>query len=327
MEQAAAQPGSQEHSRPRPRGLRARPRPGTDPARGVSGPLPQTHFFKAVRSKGWRLLSRLAPRRGLIPAQAALPRPVPKQLISTTTAHGCLDATRPWDGQTDTRLSCGSQAHPVPPSPTGEGRRLPRAVRPGVLPPRKRRAGDPPPWPGAPAPSLPSRPPGAHQLHASIDEFLKTWSGRGKLRRPPRSGPQALRREAPPAPYLEAAGPCPGGWGQETKVSSPCLLRAPAAPPPRLAPAPSPQPSPELTLLGDFDPPAAAPARSARPVRAHGLAPAARRPLRSRPAPGPRFRAPPGGEAAAGTLAALASPTTSLVQGLFGYLGRHSARL
>lgn len=170
---------------PRPRSTWARVLAQTRDA-GSAGPLRPDSLFKAVRGRERPAAVEQARSAAVdfIPTQAALPRPAPKLgLISTHHAHlDALDATRPWDGQTDTRLSCGRQAHPAHPHPLGrEGAPgEPRVLEGGAgngaswgrATQEASNAGDPPhvargrpPHPARP------RPPGAHQLHASIDEF------------------------------------------------------------------------------------------------------------------------------------------------------------
>lgn len=122
VERAAAQPGAQEHSRAAAT-WHMGARSGTDQDAGSAGPLTPDSLFKAVRGRERPAAVDQARSAAVdfIPTQAALPRPAPKLgLISTHHAHlDALDATRPWDGHTDTRLSCGRQAHPAHPHPLG----------------------------------------------------------------------------------------------------------------------------------------------------------------------------------------------------------------
>ena len=223
VEQAAAQPGAQEHTRAAPTWDMGA-RPGTDPGRGVSGPPAPDSLLKAVRSRERPAAVEQARSAAVdfIPAQAALPRPVPKLgLISTHHAPlDALDATRPWDGQTNTRLSCGSQAHPAHPHPLGREGAPRGTARPGVLPPRKRRTlGTRPTWPEGAPPVLPvPGPPGPISYMRASTSSENLERGEGKLRRPSRSGPRALRGEAPPARLTwKQQVLVPKGWGQETR--------------------------------------------------------------------------------------------------------------
>ena len=142
---------------------------------GSAGPLPPDSLCKAVRGGEHPAAVEQARSAAVdfIPSQATLPWPAPKPgLISTHHAHlDALEATRPWDGQTDTRLSCGRQAHPAHPHPLGREGTPGGTARPGVCHPgRVERWGPAPRGPRAPAPSCPLVP-RAHRLHESIDEF------------------------------------------------------------------------------------------------------------------------------------------------------------
>ena len=170
---------------PRPRSTWARVLAQTRDA-GSAGPLPPDSLFKAVRGRERPAAVEQARSAEVVApqTQAALPRPVSDCCI-LSTHYACRDdplTTRPWDGQTDTRLSCCRQAHPVHPHPLGrEGAPgEPRVLEGGAgngaswgrATQEASNAGDPPhvargrpPHPARP------RPPGAHQLHASIDEF------------------------------------------------------------------------------------------------------------------------------------------------------------
>ena len=208
---------------PRPRGTWARFLAQTRDA-GLAGPLPPDSLFKAVRSREHPAAVEQARSAevGAPQTQAALPRPVPKLgLISTPHAPlDALDATRPWDGQTNTRLSCGSQAHPAHPHPLGREGAPRGTARPGVLPPRKRRTlGTRPTWPEGARPVLPvPGPPGPISYMRASTSSENLERGEGKLRRPSRSGPRALRGEAPPARLTwKQQVLVPKGWGQETR--------------------------------------------------------------------------------------------------------------
>ena len=173
---------------PRPRGTWARVLAQTRDA-GSAGPLTPDSLFKAVRG-GERPAAVEQARSAEVVApqtQAALPRPV-SDLCILSTHYACRDdplATRPWDGQTDTRLSCGRQAHPAHPHPLGrEGAPgEPRVLggEPRVLgschPGSVERWGPAPRRPRAPAPSCPSPTPRGPSVTCEHRRVLKTWSG------------------------------------------------------------------------------------------------------------------------------------------------------
>ena len=225
MERAAAQPRAQEHSRAAAT-WHMGARSGTDQDAGSAGPLTPDSLFKAVRG-GERPAAVEQARSAEVVApqtQAALPRPV-SDLCILSTHYACRDdplATRPWDGQTDTRLSCGRQAHPAHPHPLGrEGAPgEPRVLggEPRVLgschPGSVERWGPAPRGPRAPAPGPPG--PISYMRASTSSENLER--GEGKLRCPSRSGPRALRGEAPPARLTwKQQVLVPKGCGQETR--------------------------------------------------------------------------------------------------------------
>ena len=225
MERAAAQPGAQEHSRAAAT-WHMGARSGTDQDAGSAGPLPPDSLFKAVRGRERPAAVEQARSAEVVApqTQAALPRPV-SDLCILSTHYACRDdplATRPWDGHTDTRLSCGRQAHPAHPHPLGrEGAPgEPRVLggEPRVLgschPGSVERWGPAPRGPRAPAPGPPG--PISYMRASTSSENLER--GEGKLRRPSRSGPRALRGEAPPARLTwKQQVLVPKGCGQETR--------------------------------------------------------------------------------------------------------------
>ena len=189
VERAAAQPGAQEHTKAAAT-WHMGARPGTDRDAGSAGPLPPDSLFKAVRGRERPAAVEQARSAEVVApqTQAALPRPVSDCCI-LSTHYACRDdplTTRPWDGQTDTRLSCCRQAHPVHPHPLGrEGApgelrvlEVGGTARPGVVTLRKRRTlGTRPTWPAGARPILPapgSRGPSVTCEHRRV---LKTWSG------------------------------------------------------------------------------------------------------------------------------------------------------